>query len=306
MIMTKKQIFNINSQIKNFIQTYNNQLKNIYKTIKEDDTENTYLVLLYEDLAKNLKDKNQFIDDYIAFAEEWKLPFTFYPYYGSFNKALIKVSSGIPHPSFEAVITKKDNKVIDISHQISFGCLVLNVNILKKINFKFDQNYPTVFYLQDLAEKCYRNKLWCSNCWFLDIHNSWEYVVKDSMDMMNPINMKTFQAEQKKYFEEHKDSNFKEASAFLDDFKKWMNGEEVAVEITSPTTNVSVQNTNINLSVPSELVANKDTIKIETESFDKKEEVKEQKKEQVKQQVKEQKVENKPVISTVIDDEDEE
>lgn len=279
--MAKKQIFNINSQIKNFIQSYNNQLKNLYKTIKDDDTENIYLVLLFEDLAKKLKDKNKFIDDYINFAEEWKLPYTFYPYYGSFNKVMIKISNGLYHPSFEAVLTSKDNKVVDITHQVSFGCLILNVNMLKKINFKFDQNYPTVFYLQDLVEKCYRAQYWISNCWFLDIHNSWEYVEGDSMDMLNPINLKNFQDEQKKYFEEHKDCKFKDAQPFIDDLKKWLKGEEVVVEINTPTaTNIPVQNTNISISVPNEIAPTSQNIEIKTESFDKKEEVKEQKKEE--------------------------
>lgn len=240
----KKIIFNVNTQIKNFIQTYNNQLKNAYKDIKEDINETSYLVLLYEDLAANLKDKNKFIDDYIAFAEEFQLPFTFYPYYNSFNKAMIKCSNGIPHPIFETILQKKNNMVVNFVHQISPGCIILNLNKLKTIDFKFDQNYPSIFYLQDLAEKCYRAKLWISNCWYLDRFESWKDVKNESFECKFNINVKNFQDEQKKYFEVNKDCKFKDAQPFIEDVKKWLNGEEIPVE-----TNIIVQNTNSDVNI---------------------------------------------------------
>ena len=218
----KKTVFLVTTQIKNFIQTYNNQLKNAYKDIKDDDVENHYLVLLYEDLAANLIDRDKFIEDYINLAEEFNLPYTFFPYYGLFNKVLIKCSNGLPHPVFEITLTNKNNKVIDISHQIAPGCIVLNVNMLKKIDFKFDQNYPTVFYLQDLVEKCYREKLWISNCWYIDRHESWKDLKNISNSCKFGINNKNFAAEQKKYFEFNKECKFKEANGFIEDMKKWL------------------------------------------------------------------------------------
>lgn len=253
----KKIVFIVNTQIKNYIQTYNNQLKNIYKNISDTDTENTYLILINEDLEKKLKNKDQFIDDYIAHAEEFNLPYTFFPYYGTFNKVMLQISPGIPHPIFEFTLEKKDNKVVNIVHQIAPGCLVLNANKLKSINFKFDQNYPSIFYLQDLAERCYRAKLWISNCWYIDRLNSWKDINNLDSTQINPINPKNFQTEQKKYFETNKDCKFKEAQPFVEDLKKWLNGEDVLVE-----TNITIQNSNVNISIPQNTIKDDKVIDI--------------------------------------------
>ena len=256
----KKIVFIIDAHIKNYIQTYNNQLKNAYKSISKEDTQNTYLILLNEDLMRKLKNKDQFIDDYIALAEEFDLPYTFFPYYGNFNKVMIQISPGIPHPIFEITLEKRNNKVINITHQIAPGCLVLNVNKLKSINFKFDQNYSAIFYLQDLVEKCYRAKLWISNCWYIDRLHSWEDVEGLDLTQSHPINPKTFQAEQKKYFETNRDLKFKEAQPFIDDFKKWLNGEEVTVETNQPPPNVNFSD--INIAIPQNLINNDKVLNI--------------------------------------------
>lgn len=258
----KKTVFLVTSQIKNFIQTYNNQLKNAYKNISDEDTENSYLVLLYEDLAANLKDKDKFIDDYIAFAEEFNLPYTFFPYYSSFNKALIKCSNGIPHPIFDTTIESKDNMRVHIIHQIAPGCLILNVNKLKSIDFKFDQNYPTMFFLQDFAEKCYRAKLWISNCWYLDRFESWKDLKTINYECKFNINIKNFQGEQKKYFETFKDCKFKDAQAFIDDIKKWLKGEDIPVETNQVMT---VQNSDVNISVSNDVTSSNPSIEVKKE-----------------------------------------
>lgn len=255
----KKTVFLVTTQIKNFIQTYNNQLKNAYKNVTDD--ENSYLVLINEDLKANLKDPNKFIDDYIDLAEEFNLPYTFFPYYGMFNKALIKCSEGIPHPIFDATIEKKDNKMINITHQIAPGCLVLNVNKLKSIDFKFDTNFPTMFYLQDFVEKCYRAKLWISNCWYIDRFESWKDLKVINTESKFTVNVKNFQEEQKKYFEQFKDCKYKEAQQFIDDIKKWLNGEDVPVE-TNTAPPVTVQNSDVNLSVSSTPSSNKTDNKV--------------------------------------------
>lgn len=250
----KKTIFMVNSQIKSLIQSFNNQLKNAYKNLNKDDNENHYLVLLNEDLAKNLKDKNKFIDDYLNFAENYNLPYTFYPYYGNFNKVMLQISPGIPHPFFNITFEKRNNEKINIVHQIAPGCLVLNINKLKSINFKFDTTYPSLFYLQDLVEKCYRAKLWISNCWYFDRFESWKDIKENTLDVLFPINQKNFQDEQKRYFEINKDCKYKDPNQIIEDIKKWINGEEIPVE-TSQTVQVAVKNAeNISLTVPQEMV----------------------------------------------------
>lgn len=255
----KKIIFIVNTQIKSYIQTFNNQLKNAYKNIKDDDTENTYLILLNEDLQKKLKNKDQFINNYITHAEEFDLPYTFFPYYGAFNKVMLQITPGIPHPVFELTLEEKGGGVINLVHQIAPGCLILNVNKLKKINFKFDQNFPSIFYLQDLVEKCYRAKLWISNCWYVDRLNSWKEVNDLDSTQIHPVNPKNFQQEQKRYFE-GKDYKYKEAQQFINDFKKWLKGEQIQIE-TQPQ---SPQVPNVNISIPQNLIQNDKVLNVNT------------------------------------------
>ena len=119
-----------------------------------------------------------------------------------------------------------------------------------------------------MVEKCYRGKLWISNCFYLDRHESWKDLKENTIECKFPVNVKNFGDEQKKYFEQFKDCKFKDAMPFIEDLKKWMNGEDVPVETQPPQ--IKVENTNVSITIPSELAEKKNetstTIEAKTET----------------------------------------
>lgn len=131
-----------------------------------------FVTFIFDDLYDNLKDANKFINDYKEFLKEWNLPYTFFPYYVYFNKNLPN-ELGIPNPKLEITI-KKLNKKINLIIAPAYGFLMLDIEKMKSINFKFNTNYTELYYLQDLIQQCYENKLWISNCCYIDRYNSYQ------------------------------------------------------------------------------------------------------------------------------------
>lgn len=156
-------IFKLNMSVPAF---FNSNLKDAYKNDKI-----TYITFIQSDLLENIVDLNNFIESYINFIKEWSLPYCFFPYYTYFNRILPN-SLAIPNPKFELSID--ETKKIHIITSPAIGFLILDLSKLKKINFMFNESYTELFYLQDLIQKCYEQKLWISNCCFLDRYESWK------------------------------------------------------------------------------------------------------------------------------------
>lgn len=151
----------------------------------------TTLTFIQTDLYKQLKDANQFINDYKAFLEEWKLPFIFFPYYAYFNKSIPQYFAN-PNPKLEITIKNKKRKSkINMVVAPAYGFLMLDLQKLKSINFKFNEQYTELYYLQDLSQKCFENKLWISNCCYIDRYNSFED--------LKEINIKGYYIDSAKY-----------------------------------------------------------------------------------------------------------
>ena len=123
------------------------------------------------------------------------VPFVFFPYYVYFNKLLPK-ELGKPNPKF--IFNIKNNKKIDVINQPAYGFLMLDINKMKSINFNFNIEFTEIYYLQDMVEKCYQNKLWISNCFFIDRHESWKDLKKLTIDG-TLVNMKKYNEEKIKY-----------------------------------------------------------------------------------------------------------
>lgn len=211
--MNKNVLVYVPSQVSSIVQMFNKHLKNRYKEINQN--ENFYQIFIHKDLNDNLKDSQQFFNDYISFMQKWDMPYCFFPYYTYFNRVLPDI---VNKPNPRVKLNIKDNGEYNIVNQICHGCIILNINKLKSINFLFDKDFPTIFYLQDLVQKCYENKLWLSNCWFLDRLDSW----KD----LKEINCKgwtfdgnKFQEEKKKYQE--KKYQYHPVQVFIENLKKW-------------------------------------------------------------------------------------
>lgn len=170
---------------------YNEILTDVYENSTDIDT----ITFAQQDLLLNLKDKNEFIKAYLNFIQEWDLPFAFFPYYGHFARALYE-SMNIPNPKLE--IKLSDNEKINVVVQPTYGFLVVNVKKFKDINFKFNEEFTEIYYLQDMVQKMYEAKLWISNCSFIDIFESWNYL-KDQAANYYLIDMQKYQKESEKY-----------------------------------------------------------------------------------------------------------
>jgi hypothetical protein len=132
----------------------------------------SFLTFVYSDLYDNLKDCNGFIQKYKEFMVKYNLPYAFFPYYTFFNK-LMPTSLALPNPRVRFTI-EKTNDEINLVCSVAPGFLMLDVKKLKSIEFKFNTEFPVIYYFQDMAQKCFENNLWYSNCCFIDRLNSWE------------------------------------------------------------------------------------------------------------------------------------
>jgi hypothetical protein len=146
---------------------FNSILEKIY-----NDDSISYVTFIQSDLHEQCKDPNQFINSYKEFITEWNLPFAFYPYYIYFNKTLPNICPN-PNPKLKLVV-KETGKQLNLVVSPAYGFLILDVKSLKSINFKFNEQLKELYYLQDLAQKCFDNKLTITNCCFFDRLNSWE------------------------------------------------------------------------------------------------------------------------------------
>lgn len=191
---------------------FNQELQIAYKNEKL-----TSIIFIQQDLQDNLKDFNKFVNDYKQFMIEYNIPYVFFPYYIYFNKILPELI-GKPNPKLD--ITIKKLKHINVVCAPAYGFLMLDLNKLKSINFKFDETLTELFWLQDLVEKCYQNKLWISNCCFIDRYQSWldlkELTIKGYY-----INSEKYKIEKQKYDE--KKIQYHGVQDFLNAFKQKYN-----------------------------------------------------------------------------------
>ena len=185
-----------------------------------------YLIFAQEDVINNAKDKEQLCKAYTDFMDFWKLPFTTYAFYGRFNSVMPETAN---RPNPKLIIECKKGKVCVIG-QPAYGFLIVNIEMLKSKNIKCDESYPEIFYLQDLAEKCYKENLWISNNNFLDINESWTLFKEHKNNGYN-IDIKKFVSEKNRYNQIPR--NYKPLNDFIENFKKYIN-DEASVKIEEP------------------------------------------------------------------------
>lgn len=199
----------INKKI-NVPKFFNEQLEKA-KNVQNIDT----ITFIQLDLINNLKDTNKFIQEYLNLMNELDLPFTFFPYYGTFNRVMTDNLNFI-NPK---LLINTANKKYPIVMQPIFGLLIVNVKKLESINFKFDEQLSEIFYIQDLAERCFKEKLWISNCAFVDIQNSNTYL-KNEKAPTYQIDVELFKKEQQIYNKTQR--NYAPLQEFVDTFKKYL------------------------------------------------------------------------------------
>ena len=88
------------------------------------------------------------------------LPYAFFPYYVHFNKILPGLS-GKPSPRMSAV-RAADGFRFDVVQEPSYGMLIIDVEKINSIGFRFNPSYKMAFYVQDLIKKCFDAKIYFS------------------------------------------------------------------------------------------------------------------------------------------------
>lgn len=210
------------------------KLVNEYLEIEYKNQENQYLIFSQNDIINLAIDKDKLCNEYVNFMNNWEVPFSFYCYYGRFNSVLPEYAN---HPNPRLIIKTAKGKA-DLISQLAYGFLILNVSMLKSQNIKLDETYPAIYYLQDLAEQCFKTKLWLSNCNFFDIHESWKLFKEHKNNGYN-INIKDFNEEKERY--DKLNIKYMDLKEFLDIYKAHIHKEDNVVTINSIESGVTSQ-----------------------------------------------------------------
>lgn len=159
-----------------------------------------FIMFIFNDIFEKINNKDDFFSKYKNLLEKFNLPYAFYPYYIHFNKVLKRYIS-FPNPRMRIKINNKNG--FDVVNQTAYGMVILNMEKLKTINFKFNESYEKCFYIQQLIEECYKNNLYFSSSWYIDVFESYN-LVNDSFKEGYKIDIKNFTEEKTKFFSSYK------------------------------------------------------------------------------------------------------
>ena len=161
----------------------------------------------------------------------WDIPFVMYPYYIHMN-SILPSTNNIPNPNLRITI---NNNTTDALNFPAYGFLGINIEKLNKINFRFNTEYPVMFYLQDMMQVFYENNMTLSNCCYLDILESWKYFQTHTADGFH-ADINKFNDEKKKYHStEYK---YLPMNEFIEKFKeKYKQQTQKKEELTMPLVN---------------------------------------------------------------------
>ena len=124
-------------KIENTAKFFNEQIE-LYPNEK-------YIMFIFDDIYNSLKNADDFFQKYKELLERFDLPYAFYPYYIHFNKVLKRYIS-YPNPRMRVKIS--GSPAFDVVNQTSYGMVILNMEKIKLINFKFNELYEKCFYIQ--------------------------------------------------------------------------------------------------------------------------------------------------------------
>lgn len=195
------------------------KLVNTYLDQEYQEQNYKYLIFSQTDIIDLAINTEELCNTYVNFMDTFNVPFTFYCYYGRFN-SILPESANYPNPR---LIVNTSKGKADLITQLAYGFLVINVSMLKSQLIKLDETYPAIFYLQELAEQCYRKKLWLSNCCFLDVHESWKLFKEHKNNGYN-IDIKAFQEEKERYNKQN--IQYMQIKEFLDIYKQELHKNE--------------------------------------------------------------------------------
>lgn len=169
---------------------------NEYLVTFEDEK---YIMFIFNDILEKVKDKQALCGAYETLLKRLDLPYAFFPYYLHYNKVFPDL---ISKPSPRISLTLHDGFKFDVVGSPAYGMLIVDVEKLKSINFNFNEEYTTSFYIQDLINACHKANLYFSSMYFIDVHNSHELFDSDFKEG-HVYDQKEFAEEKSRFFSQN-------------------------------------------------------------------------------------------------------
>jgi hypothetical protein len=164
---------------------------------KNDDSYSGFIMFIFEEIFAEVKDEKILCESYKKLLTDYNLPYAFFPYFLHFNKVL-PGSISFPNPKLKI---NTENGSFNIVLQPCFGMLVLNLELLNE--FKFNEQYGTSFYIQDLIFYCKDNDLYFSKAFYFDVCESYKLFNSSFKEGYVP-NVEAFKKEKELFFSNHK------------------------------------------------------------------------------------------------------
>lgn len=196
-----KEITNISSFMNRYIDEYRDE---------------KFLMFVFDDVIGKAKDKAELVRRYEELMLKLDLPYAFFPYYAHFNKIFPGL---IGKPSPRIAVRMKDGFMFDVVQDPCFGLLVVDVEKLNRIGFRFNEEYRLSFYIQDLISRCFSEKLYMSATYFIDVHSSYELFSDDFRDGY-VFDVKAFLEEKRKFFEANSGVGVEQINDFVAGLKE--------------------------------------------------------------------------------------
>ncbi len=192
----------------------------------DEYSDERFFMFIFDSVIKYVIDKEELVHKYEELLTKLDLPYAFFPYYAHFNKILPN-NLGKPSPRISAKL--KDGFAFDIVQEPTFGMLVLDMEKLKKINFRFNEEYKMSFYIQDLIKKCLDNNLYFSEAYFIDVHESHK-LFNFNFNNVFIYDRNKFVEEKQKYYNENKDHTSEQINDYVNNLKEKYGVKEAPAE----------------------------------------------------------------------------
>lgn len=158
-----------------------------------------YVMFVFNDILNAAKDKQVLCRAYEELLVRMNIPYAFFPYYVHFNRIL---PDTVRKPSPRISVNLKKSFRFDIVQEPAYGLMILDAAALRSTNFKFNEQYKLVFYIQDLIAHCFEKKLYFSNSFFLDVYQSYNLFKSDFKDGY-AFNVEDFGKEKQLFLKDH-------------------------------------------------------------------------------------------------------
>lgn len=170
-----------------------------FNSVLNENVTQDYIFFIFNDIADEIKDIQEFTGKYVDLMKRMDLPFSFFPYYIHFNKTMVKTAK-IPSP--RARITSKDYGKFDVIGSLGYGAFAIDVQKANEIGFRFNEKYKKAFYMQNMVNAFVNAGKWISYIQFVDVMDSFS-LMKKNIKTGYEISNNVFQKEKEEFMKEN-------------------------------------------------------------------------------------------------------